>query len=241
VTNDRVRLAADEARARSRSARGSAERVRAPEIAAALYESARKKEREGLKLSGDGRYEAAATTFDNATALFRQAESWSRTAPARPPERVAALPPAREPTAAPPPVRQAAVVVPTAVPEEPKPAPVKPGEPAARVRSEEDRVREAVAQYVQAQNALDVGLYARVYPALAGERRRMIENAFGSLKSQTLELDIRKVTVDGSHATVSGYERRLAVPRVGGEQRDARERVIRLEKRGDGWVITELR
>jgi hypothetical protein len=127
------------------------------------------------------------------------------------------------------------------VPDEPKPAPVKPAEAAARVRSEEDRVREAVALYVQAQNALDVGLYARVYPSLAGERRRMVENAFGSLKSQTLELEIRKVTVDGSHATVSGYERRLAVPRVGGEQRDARERVIRLEKRGDGWVITELR
>lgn len=240
-TDDRVRRVAEEARARSRSARGAAERARAPEVAAALYQSGRIKEREGLKLSGDERYPAAAAAFDNAAALFRQAESWSRTAPARPPERVAALPPVREPTSVPPPVRPAAVAVPTAVPDEPKPAPVKPAEAAARVRSEEDRVREAVALYVQAQNALDVGLYARVYPSLAGERRRMVENAFGSLKSQTLELDIRKVTVDGSHATVSGYERRLAVPRVGGEQRDARERVIRLEKRGDGWVITELR
>jgi eukaryotic-like serine/threonine-protein kinase len=238
---DRIRLAADESRARSRSARGAADRARAPERAAALYESARSKEREGVKLAGAERYAAAAASFDNATALFRQAESWSRTAPARPPERVAALPPAREPTAVPPPTRPAAVAVPTRVPEEPKPAPVKPAEAPVRVRSEEDRVRDAVALYVQAQNALDVALYARIYPSLAGERRRMVENAFGSLKSQTLELDIRKVTVDGSHATVSGYERRAAVPRVGGEQRDARERVIRLEKRGDGWVITELR
>jgi serine/threonine protein kinase len=237
----RNRLVADGARARSRSARGAAERVRAPEIAAALYESARKKEREGLKLSADERYEAAAASFDNATALFRQAESWSRTAPARPPERVAALPPVREPTAAPEPVRPAPIAIPTTAPEEPKPAPVKPADAGARVRSEEDRVREAVALYVQAQNSLDVGLYARTYPALSGERRRMVEQAFSNLKSQTLELDIRKVAVEGSHATVSGYERRLAVPRVGGEQRDARERVIRLEKRGDGWVITELR
>jgi serine/threonine protein kinase len=235
------RIAADEARARSRSARGAAERVRAPEIAAALYESARKKEREGLKLSAEERYEAAAASFDNATALFRQAESWSRTAPARPAERVAALPAVREPTAAPPPVRPAPVTLPTAVSEEPKPAPPKLAEAAPRVRSEEDRVRDAVALYVQAQNALDVGLYARVYPSLVGERRRMVENAFGSLKSQTLELAIRRITIDGSHATVSGYERRLAVPRVGGEQRDARERVIGLEKRGDAWVITELR
>jgi serine/threonine-protein kinase len=236
---DGRRLVADDARARSRSARSAAERARAPELAGALYESGRKKEREGLKLSGNDRFEEATSAFDNATALFRQAESWSRTVPARQPQRVAAIPPVREPTAAPSPRPPAAV--PTAAPEEPKPAPVRPVEAAARVRSEEDRVREAVGLYVQAQNALDVGLYARVYPSLAGDRRRMVEDAFRSLKSQTLELDIRKVTVDGSHATVAGYERRLALPRVGGEQRDARERVIRLEKRGDGWVITELR
>jgi serine/threonine protein kinase len=234
------RALAEEARSRSRAARGAAERARAPELAAALYESARKKERDGSRLAGDQHFDAAASAFDNAAALFHQAESWSRTAPVRPAERVAALPPVREPTAAPPPARPAAVV-PTAVLEEPNPAPVRPAEPAARVRSEEDRVREAVALYVQAQNALDVGLYARVYPALAGERRRLIEEAFANLKSQTLELDIRKVSLDGSRATVSGYERRIAVARVGGEQRDARERTIRLEKRGDAWVITELR
>ena len=235
------RSLAEEARSRSRSARGAAERARAPELAAALYESARKKERDGTRLAGDRQFDAAASAFDNAAALFRQAESWSRTVPARPPERVAALPPVREPTAAPPPVRPAAAAVPTAVLEQPKAAPVRPPDPAARTRSEEDRVREAVALYVQAQNALDVGLYARVYPALSGERRRQVEEAFGNLKSQTLELDIRKVSLDGSRATVSGYERRIAVARVGGEQRDARERLIRLEKRGDGWVITELR
>ncbi|HEY6065603.1 MAG TPA: hypothetical protein VIY96_05575 [Thermoanaerobaculia bacterium] len=102
-------------------------------------------------------------------------------------------------------------------------------------------MRDAVARYVEAQNSLDVDLYARIYPALAGERRRMVEQAFANLKSQTLDLDVRRVEVNGSRATVTGYERRLAVPRIGSEQRDARERVIHLEKRGDGWVITELR
>jgi ketosteroid isomerase-like protein len=123
---------------------------------------------------------------------------------------------------------------------EPRPAPAKPTEP-PKVRSEEDKVRDAVARYVEAQNSLDVSLYARVYPALAGERRRMVEQAFANLKSQTLELDIQRVEVNGSRATVVGFERRLAIPRVGSEQRDARERTIHLEKRGDGWVITELR
>ncbi len=59
-------------------------------------------------------------------------------------------------------------------------------------------------------------------------------------RSTTLELNIRKVTIDGSRATVSGYERRLAVPRIGAEQRDARERVLHLEKGGESWVITSL-
>ena len=88
---------------------------------------------------------------------------------------------------------------------------------------------------------LDVALYSRVYPGLAGERRQMVEQAFGNLKSQTLELDIQRIEITGSRAQVVGYERRLAVPRVGSEQRDARQRMIHLEKRGDAWVITELR
>ncbi|HEY3172828.1 MAG TPA: serine/threonine-protein kinase [Thermoanaerobaculia bacterium] len=237
----RLRRVAEDARGSAKSARGAAERARAPEVAGALYESARKKEKEGQRLLGDGRYEAAAASFDYAAALFRQAESWSRTAPQRPAERVASLPPpVREPTSLPASARPAPIAAPTAAVEEPKPAPTKVAEPPAKTRSEEDRVRDAVALYVQAQNGLDVALYARVYPGLSGERRRMVEAAFGSLKSQTLELNIRKVTVDGSHATVSGYERRLAVPRVGAEQRDARERVLYLEKRGEGWVITSL-
>lgn len=102
-------------------------------------------------------------------------------------------------------------------------------------------MRDVIAQYVAAQNSLDVALYARIYPALAGERRQTVEQAFANLKSQTLELEIQRVEVTGSRARVVGYERRLAVPRIGSEQRDARERTIELEKRGDGWVINGLR
>jgi serine/threonine protein kinase len=232
---DRLQRAAEQARSATRSARGAAERVRAPQVAASLYESARRKEKEGQRQLGSGEYGDAIATFATATALFRQAESWSRSVPSRPEERVASLP-TREPAPEPPrPAPTAAVVI-----AEPRPAPIKPTE-APKSRSEEDRVREAVGRYVEAQNSLDVALYAQIYPGLAGERRRMVEQAFGNLKSQTLELDVQRVEIDGSRAKVSGFERRLAIPRIGSEQRDARERVIHLEKRGDGWVITELR
>ncbi|HEU5251420.1 MAG TPA: protein kinase [Thermoanaerobaculia bacterium] len=243
--SDRLRRAADGARSETRTARGAAERARAPEVAPALFDSARRKEKEGQRLLGADRYASALAAFESAAALFRQAESWSRMAPVRPAERVASIPPTREPAPSEPvkpapsePVKPAPTAAPVVV--EPRPVPVKPSE-VQKVRSEEEKVRDAIAQYVEAQNSLDVGLYARIYPALSGERRRMVEQAFGNLKSQTLELDIQRISVSGSHAEIVGFERRLAVPRIGSEQRDARERTIRLEKRGDAWVITELR
>jgi serine/threonine-protein kinase len=233
---DRLRRAAEDARTEAGAARGAAQRAGGPELAAALYDSARRKEKEGQKFLGSRRYESALASFEYAVALFRQAESWSRSARQRPAEPVASAPPTREPVPEPArPVPTAAVALP-----EPRPSPMKPTE-APKVRSEEEKVREAVALYVQAQTSLDVGLYARVYPGLTGERRRMVESAFRNLKSQTLELDIQRVEIAGTRAQVTGYERRLAVPRIGSEQRDARERVIHLEKRGDGWVITGLR
>jgi serine/threonine protein kinase len=236
---DRLRTAAEAARANARTARSAAERARAPEIAASLYQSARRKEKEGQQDLGSRRYSPAVAAFESATALFRQAESWSRTVPERPaqrsPERVAAMPLTRPPE--PEPARPVPTVA-IAVPEPPRPTP-RPPEP--RPRSEEQLVRDAVAQYVEAQNSLDVALYSRIYPGLSGERRRTVEQAFANLRSQTLELEIQRLEVTGSRARVVGYERRLAVPRIGSEQRDARERTILLEKRGDGWVITELR
>ena len=235
---ERLRGAVDDARSAARAARTAAERAKAPEVAAALFDSARGKEKDGQRSLSAGSYETALASFESAAALFRQAEAWSRTAPVRPPERVAAvLPPTRAPAPTEP-----IKPVPTAAPAvvEPRPAPVRPTD-APKLRSEEEKVRDAVARYVEAQNSLDVGEYARIYPSLTGERRQLVEQAFGNLKSQTLELDIQKVSVTGARAEVVGYERRLAVPRIGSEQRDARERTIRLEKRGDGWVITELR
>jgi hypothetical protein len=235
---ERLRGAADDARNAARAARAAAERAKAPEVAAALFDSARRKEKDGQRSLSAGRYEVALASFESAAALFRQAEAWSRTAPIRPPERVAAaLPPTRAPAPSEP-IKPAPTAVPAVV--EPRPAPARPTE-APKLRSEEEKVRDAVARYVEAQNSLDVGEYARIYPSLTGERRQLVEQAFGNLKSQTLELDIQKVSVTGTRAEVVGFERRLAVPRIGSEQRDARERTIRLEKRGDGWVITELR
>jgi hypothetical protein len=224
-----------------RSARGAAERARAAELAPALFDSARRKEKEGQRLLASGDVGGAIASFATATALFRQAESWSRSVPARASERVVAAEPRPVPTRPPPPEPTRIAPTPAVFVAESRPTLSRPTDAPRGGRSEEDRVRDALGLYVEAQNSLDVGLYARVYPSLTGERRRMVEQAFENLRSQTLELDVQRVEVDGTRATVSAFERRLAVPRVGSEQRDARQRTISLEKRGDGWVITELR
>ena len=133
------------------------------------------------------------------------------------------------------------ISAPTAAVEEPKPAPaVKGGEPPVKTRSEEEKVRDAVALYVQAQNTLDVALYARVYPSLGHTR---IQRAFESLRSQTLQLEIDRIDVEpeGRRAEVSGHEKRLAIPRVGSEQSHSGPLRIHLEKIGGAWVIVGLR
>ena len=144
-------------------------------------------------------------------------------APARPtPPLAEPARPAALPTAAP-----ATVPVPAAVPSVP---------PAA---SETDRIRETIRGYEKAQSTLDAALYARIFPSVDRDR---IGRAFESLASQTVQFEVRKIQIDpsGTQARVDGYEKRIAVPRAGTEQRVNADRVLYLEKRPEGWVIVRL-
>ena len=105
--------------------------------------------------------------------------------------------------------------------------------------AESDRIRETVRRYEKAQSTLDANLYALVFPSVD---RARIERAFASFQSQSVEFEIRRIQIDpgGLQARVYGYEKRIAVPRAGSEQRINADRVLHVEKRGDAWVITEL-
>ncbi len=96
-----------------------------------------------------------------------------------------------------------------------------------------------IRRYEKAQSTLDAELYARIFPSVDRDR---IARAFQSLASQTVEFEIRRVQIDpsGNQARVEGYERRIAAPRAGTEQRVSGERVLSLEKRADGWVIVRI-
>ena len=230
---------ADEAHARTSRARQNAERAGAPKLAADLYEFGRAQEKEGLRLVSQHNYAGARAAFDAGAGAFGQAETSSRSASERRPspvERIAALP---EPTARPQPAPPA-VSVPSPAPEPARVPSSPPTVSAHAAPSDQDKIRQVLQDYERAQNTLDLNLYAQVYPALSGEARRNIESAWQGLKSQQLELEIRNIELKGPHAVVHAHQRLVAVPRVGGEQHDERERVFTLEKRGESWVIVSL-
>ena len=91
--------------------------------------------------------------------------------------------------------------------------------------------------YERAHNTLDVDLYARVFPSLVSQQRQNLDRAWLGLKSQHLELEVRRIEVKGSQATVHAVQRLNVVPQAGEAQHDAREVVLRMEKRGDSWII----
>jgi eukaryotic-like serine/threonine-protein kinase len=138
------------------------------------------------------------------------------------------------PTAAPPPT-----AVPTAAPR-PTSVPaieVTPERPVPSV-TDADRVREAIRRWERAQNTLDADAYARVFPRVDKAR---IQAAFDGFRTQTVSYVQIRVEMNGpSRATAHLFERRIAVPRVGAEQRAEGNRTVTLQKSGDSWVIVEV-
>ena len=232
----RIRRIAEQSRSRVSSAREAAERAGAPQRAEDIYGQARRKQREAESLIARAEFERSIAASQDASELYRRAASAALARRPTPAESVAAVrePEVRMPTAVP-------QVVPTSVPEPvraPTAAPTARPRPSAAA-ADEEKIRETIRRYVQAQNNLDADLYASVYPGIAS-RRAAIESAWRNLQSQHLEAEIRQIRINDSRAEVRLYERRVAVPRAGSEQRDNRERTLHLEKRGDAWVIESL-
>ena len=107
-----------------------------------------------------------------------------------------------------------------------------------RAAAAEDEIRDTIAAYVAAQEALDADRYIRVFPSADKAR---VTSAFKSFRSQDLDLTIDRIDVNGSRATVRAQETRTAVPRAGTVQRVSAERSFTLERRGSDWVIVGIR
>ncbi|HTO86694.1 MAG TPA: protein kinase [Thermoanaerobaculia bacterium] len=246
----RLQQAAEAVRSSAARARQGAQRAQAQELAGALYERAVRRQQEAERLLADENFPAARTAFENAVEEFRGAESWARSHPApraSPAEVIAAAKPpvaaVSAPTSAPAPTphveaTRVASLAPT-VAEVVRPPASAPTE-AVRLPTDQESIRQVLQLYERAQDTLDVDLYARVYPSLVGEKRETLERAWQGLAKQQVELEIHQIEVKGSHAVVRAFQRLSATPRIGTEQRDARERTFDLDKRGDTWVIVRL-
>jgi len=119
-------------------------------------------------------------------------------------------------------------------------APIPPtSAPPAAAASDQDRIRDLLKRYERAQSTLDAELYARVFPGADSAR---VRSAFESFTSQSVTLDQIRIDVQpgATRAVAHVHERRVAVPRVGSEQRVEGERTIQLKKEGDTWVIASL-
>jgi serine/threonine protein kinase len=239
-----ARRGAEEARAAADRAKRSAIREQAAETAGALYSTAVRRQKEAERLFAKGDFPAAREAFEEAASDFGGAASWSashRSASPPPAERVAVMPVTSPAPSAPSPARPEAP--PTAAPahvpaaEAATPAP-EVRAPARSAPSDQERIRAVLREYERAQNTLDVDLFARVYPGLDGQQRQDLERAWQGLARQQIDLEIRQIDVRDSQATVRVYQNLVATPRIGSELHDARNRTIRMEKRGDAWIIT---
>jgi hypothetical protein len=232
-----ARRAAARARSQTAISRENARRAHAAELAPTEFEKATAQERKSSSLLERGSFAAAQAGYELAAQLFDTAQMRAETAQ-REAHRVSALPtPAPQAPSRPEPTRIPATAVAAA---EPIRQPTVAHTASVRnVVTEEEKIREVIRAYEKAQSTLDADLYARIYPSVNVAKVRA---AFESFRSQTVVFEIQEVTIDpgGSRAQVRGRETRVAMPRVGGEQRDSRSAVIQLKKSGDSWTITRL-
>jgi serine/threonine-protein kinase len=234
--------ALEASRASAARARSDAERARAPELAADLWRRGRVKAGDAEALTARSRFSEAQIAWESAARLFAQARSAAereadrRAAPSPVPIAAAPAPTPIPAPPTPPPATRVAAALPTFAPTS------VPGPAVASTRAAnpaEEKIREVVHRYEVAQSTLDAGLYSRIFPSVDHAR---IAQAFESLRSQRVEFEIRRIQIDpaGAKADVAGYEKRVAQPRAGSELNTAGERVLHLEKHGDGWVIVGL-
>jgi hypothetical protein len=127
------------------------------------------------------------------------------------------------------------------VPAPPPSAPApRAAAPAAAVESDDTAIRRTLATYATAVEKKDVTLFRSVRPGLTAAEEARLRDSFRQIESQQVTLDIEDIRVDGRTATVRLSRKDSLV--VGGRKQTQNSRqVLRLEKTGAGWVISEFR
>jgi hypothetical protein len=134
---------------------------------------------------------------------------------------------------APPPSAPAPRAAPTA-------SPTVPTTPPAAAESDEAAIRRTLATYAMAVERKDVSLFRSVRPGLSAAEEGRLRDSFKQIESQQVTLDVEEIRVEGRAATVRLSRRDNLV--VGGRRQTQNSRqILRLEKAGAEWIISEFR
>jgi serine/threonine protein kinase len=117
------------------------------------------------------------------------------------------------------------------------PAPMAP--PAA-AESDDAAIRRTLATYAMAVEKKDVSLFRSVRPGLSAAEEGRLRDSFKQIESQQVTLDVEDIRVDGRTATVR-LSRKDSLVIAGRRQTQASRQVLRLEKAGADWIISEFR
>lgn len=111
------------------------------------------------------------------------------------------------------------------------------GDPAAR-----SGVQAALQKYEAALEARDLEAFARLWVSLQPSERSKYERALADIRSQSIEIGVPSIRIDGSRATVEFQEIRRIQPREGKEIAADRKRAMTLRRMGSGeWLIESMR
>jgi serine/threonine protein kinase len=164
------------------------------------------------------------------------AEPPAATAPATPEPSGTPAPGAPLPGATPPP----AATPPTT----PPPAEPRPGEPTrpspSRTELDEAAIRRTVATYGRAIENKDVALFRSIKPNMSSDEERRLQQGFRAVSSQRVSLTVESIERRGDAASV--VVRRRDVLEIAGRRETVEaKQTLALSRKGDEWVIVEIR
>jgi serine/threonine protein kinase len=118
--------------------------------------------------------------------------------------------------------------------------PAAPTTPTAAAESDETAIRRTLATYAMAVEKKDVSLFRSVRPGLSAAEEGRLRDSFKQIESQQVTLDVEEIRVEGRAATVR-LSRKDSLVVGGRRQTQTSRQVLRLEKTGADWIISEFR
>src|SRR4029450_7111692 len=105
--------------------------------------------------------------------------------------------------------------------------------PGPRPGGQDAAIRGVIAQYVQAIESKDVGLFRSVKPNLSADEEKRLAESFKLIKSQKVGISVDAIQVDGTRATVRIHRQDT----INGKEMKSNQQTFTLVQSGGAWRI----